>query len=129
MGTMTMAVTAGQFAKLQAQKQYHNNHPDNYYDRVSDYNDRKDFQSLYLETKISFSNNILRLWVVTLESTHDIFSIMRKMISKTSYIINQKMEILFFLVTRFPNFILLTELYQLSPNKMKTYLISLTADL
>ena len=61
MGTMTMAVTAGQFAKLQAQKQYNNNRPDNYYDRVSDYNDRKDFQSLYLETKISFSNNILRL--------------------------------------------------------------------
>ena len=129
MGTMTMAATAGQFAKLQAQKQYHNNHPDNYYDRVSDYNHRKDFQSLYLETKISFSNNILSLWVVTLESTHDIFSIMRKMISKTSSIINKKMEILFFLVTRFPNFILLTELYQLSPNKMKTYLISLTADL
>ena len=57
MGTMSMAVTAGQFAKRQA----HNNPPDNYYDRVSDYNDRKDFQSLYLETKISFSKNILSL--------------------------------------------------------------------
>jgi len=52
MGTMSMAVTAGQFAKLQAQKQYHNNHPDNYYDRVSDYNDSYKVPKFYTSNRI-----------------------------------------------------------------------------
>lgn len=53
MGTMSLAVTAGHFAKLQAQKHKYSHRPDNYFDRVSNYKDRKgfkDFQSSFINS-------------------------------------------------------------------------------
>ena len=48
---MNVAVTAGHFAKLQAQKHKYKQRPDNYYDRVSDYNNRKGFKDFQFLSK------------------------------------------------------------------------------